>query len=135
ETNLVLWRKIDEYHFDREFLPWAMTISKYQILARIRDQNRERCLLDSGLVEQLADEVESQANQFESAQQALRLCMKSLTEDVQQLLHRRYSGSESIQALADSVQRSTSAVKVSLMRARRRLAECITRRLAMEERV
>ena len=35
ETNMVLWRKLDEFDPQRPFLPWAFTIGRFQVLAHI----------------------------------------------------------------------------------------------------
>ena len=51
ETNLVLWRKIDEFQPEKPFLPWAYAIARFQVLAHLRDKSRDRLLLDEELAE------------------------------------------------------------------------------------
>lgn len=132
ETNMVLWRKLGEFRAGAPFLPWAFAIARFQVMANTRDKNRDRCVLDSDLVELLSVEAETQADRFEETRVALRGCLQNLTDDNRQLVEMRYFKSLSINELATSLKRGTSAVKVALLRARRQLADCIENQLATE---
>ena len=72
ETNLVLWRKIAEFDQARPFLPWAFGIVRFQVLAQLRDNKRDRLLLDSNLGELLSEEAARQSEQIDEIQEALR---------------------------------------------------------------
>ena len=130
ETNLVLWRKKDEFRPGDPFLPWAFAIARFQVLAHVRDRGREKCLLDCELVEALAEETQRQSERFEAIRHALRSCLSQLTPAHQELVQQRYFHAVPIEKIAESLGRGASAVKVSLLRIRRSLAECIQRRLA-----
>ncbi len=132
ETNLVLWRKIDEFQPDRPFLPWAFAIARFQVLAHLRDQKRDRLLLDAELVESLSDEAERQAGQLNALREALRPCMQLLTVNNRELLDRRYFRAMPVAEIAQATQRSIGSIKVALLRIRRQLAECVQKRLAAE---
>lgn len=132
ETNMVLWRKVDEFDGKKQFLPWAFAIARFQALASVRDQKRDKLLLDGELAEAIGAEAETQAEQLDLFRNALRQCLETLTSGNRELIERRYLRSMSISELADAVDRSVSAVKVALMRSRRHLAECIQVRLATE---
>ena len=77
ETNLVLWRKKAEFRAGAAFMPWAVAIARFQVLAHVRDQSRERCLLDSELVAALSEETEKQVDKLDSMRVALRQCLDS----------------------------------------------------------
>ena len=130
ETNLVLWRKKDEFRSGKPFLPWALAIARFQVLAHVRDRGRDRCLLDAELVAALADETEQQVEHLETIQQSLRLCLAELTPNNRDLIQRRYFRSASINEIASALDRGVSSVKVALLRVRRRLAECVRQRMA-----
>ena len=66
ETNIVLWRKIDEFQTDKSFLPWAFAIARFQVLAHLRDHNRDRLLLDAELAE-----LKARGNQIRTKAQEL----------------------------------------------------------------
>ncbi|MDB4614354.1 sigma-70 family RNA polymerase sigma factor [bacterium] len=132
ETNMVLWRKHEEFRPGAAFLPWAFTIARFQVMANTRDAGRDRSVLNTELVELLSVEVEVQAGQFEDRRIALRHCLQTLNDDQRQLVESRYFGAKSIRDLSESLNRGASAVKVALLRARRHLADCIEQQLASE---
>lgn len=133
ETNLVLWRKVDEFQHDKPFLPWAFAIARFQVLAHIRDRKRDRVLLDAELAETIGEEAVGMAQHFEPFREALRACLRSLSSRHRELIEGRYFRSQSISELAEALQQSVSAVKVALLRARRQLADCAQNRLRAEE--
>lgn len=132
ETNLVLWRKIDEFQQDKPFLPWAFAIARFQVLAHLRDRKRDRLLLDPELAETLCGAVEQQAEQFDEVREALRPCMQTLTAGNAELINKRYFQSMSIAEISQSCDRSVGSIKVALLRIRRHLAKCVQHRLAGE---
>ncbi len=126
ETNIVLLRKYAEVQPGERFLFWAFSVSKFQVLAHLRDRKRDRLLLDPELIELVSKEVELIAVTLPEQQQALRGCLTKLSEVNQELVRRRYFADESIDVIASAMDRSQSAVKVALLRVRRHLQECIT---------
>lgn len=132
ETNLVLWRKIDEFQADKPFLPWAFAIARFQVLAHLRDQKRDRMLLDAELAESLSVEVESHAADIDSIRDALRPCLKKLSDVNRDLVEQRYFRSKPLADVAEAMGRTVGAIKVALVRVRRQLAECVQRRMAAE---
>lgn len=130
ETNIVLWRKIGEYDPQKPFLPWAFAIARFQVLAHLRDQKRDKLLLDAELAAAISDKAEKQASRLDEFRQALRPCLETLTDGNRQLVEQRYLRSKSISDIAAAVDRTVSAVKVALMRSRRHLADCIQVRMA-----
>ena len=132
ETNLVLWRKIDEYQPDRPFLPWAFAIARFQVLASIRDQNRDHCLLNADLAEKISGIAIEQASDFHRFGEAVRACVQRLTPNNRDLVEKRYYQSMSLADISASVGRTVGSIKVAIMRSRRTLAACITKQIAVE---
>ena len=132
ETNLVLWRKVHEFDPDKPFAPWAFAIARFQVLAHLRDQGRDRMLLDESLVATISDEVESQAQQIDVLRSALRPCLRALSTRNQELIQQRYFRAMSTRAIASAMDRTVSSVKVALLRVRQNLAQCVERRIAGE---
>ncbi len=129
EANLVLWRKIDEFRSDGPFLPWAMSIARFQVLAHLRDQKRDRLLLDAELASELSLAAEQEATQLEEIRGALRPCLNALTDGSRDLVEKRYFQNMSIADISSAVDRSVASIKVALLRSRRHLADCIQLRL------
>ena len=67
---------------------WALAIARFQVLAHLRDHQRDRLLLDASLAETLSDEAEQKAEQMEDVRDALRHCLDSLTVDNQEPINR-----------------------------------------------
>lgn len=133
EANMVLWRKIDEFLPDKPFLPWAFAVARFQVMAHLRDRNRDRLLLDAQLAEAMSPQVEEQVGRLDQFRAAIRPCLETLTAGNRDMVERRYFRSMSIADIAQAVGRKANAVKVAIMRSRRHLADCVQLRMAAEE--
>ncbi len=132
EINLTLWRKIDEYQADRPFLPWAFAFARFQVLAHLRDHKRDRLLLDAELAEKLSGEIEQGSSQVDSIRVALRACLQELTPANRKLIEHRYFNSMSVADIAEASDRTSGAIKVAMLRIREKLADCVQKRIALE---
>ncbi|PHQ31558.1 sigma-70 family RNA polymerase sigma factor [Rhodopirellula bahusiensis] len=130
ETNLVLWRRKSDYQVGKPFLPWAFGIARLQVLSNLRDKRRAPSLLDADVAELVSTEVETEAERLNEIQSALSECLNSLPEKRRQMIQDRYFESQTIDQIANSMSQGSSNVRVTLMRVRRQLADCIERRLA-----
>ena len=133
ETNLVLWQKKDEFRTGQPFIPWAFAIARFRVLAWLRDNSRDRLLLDSDLANTICTESERMAQDIELVQQALRPCIKQLTTSSQELIEYRYFRSMPIATIAESLSRSATAIKTALFRIRRQLTECVGKKLEVDQ--
>jgi RNA polymerase sigma-70 factor (ECF subfamily) len=120
-TNMVLWRKADEFVSGTNFHVWARKIAYYQTLAYLRDRKRD-------LLEQLASRpaiVEDDERRV-----ALRHCLSSISANSLELLQQRYLPGKSIAEIAKRRHKSESAIKMALLRIRQTLVACVERQLA-----
>jgi RNA polymerase sigma-70 factor (ECF subfamily) len=132
ETNLVLWRKKDRFKTGAAFLPWAFAIARLQVLAYVRDRKRSRQVLDAELIELISDETQQQATQIDGVRLALRSCLSELSSRNRDLIQTRYFQSTPVADVALKFDRGVSDIKVTLMRLRRKLRECVERHLVGE---
>lgn len=123
QTNMVLWRKADQFSSGTDFHAWALKIAYYQTLAHLRDRKRDRHVFDEVLVQQLASRC-SETDEDER-RLALRHCLGHLSEDQLDLLRQRYGPGRSILEIAKQRRKSASAIKMALCRLRQSLARCI----------
>ncbi|MBA4192414.1 MAG: RNA polymerase subunit sigma-70 [Planctomycetaceae bacterium] len=130
-TNLVLWKKATEFDADRSFLAWAIGIARFEVLAFVRDQRRERLLFMPELAESLIVQAEELVAEVPARQAALRECLATLPESHRQVLVRKYVKGETLQQLAPAVGRSVDGVKSFLLRVRKALSDCIERRIRL----
>jgi RNA polymerase sigma-70 factor, ECF subfamily len=130
ETNLILWRKREEFRPDQDFLCWAKAIAHYQVLASLKRQRRSRLRFGDTLLSQLAEEaVVPEGPDVEGESVILGQCISELAQSSQELLQLRYSSDLALSEVARRIGRSVDSVRCTLHRIRRELADCIKRRL------
>ena len=127
ETNLVLWKKADEFVPGSNFLAWAHEVAYFKALSLARDRKRCRLVLDQELVEQLT--VVAENDDLDERRVALRHCLSQLVEPHLELLKLRYQHETPLAKVADSLNKTESGVKMSLRRIRLSLMACITKRM------
>ncbi len=49
-TNVTLWRKAAEWRPETDFLPWALAVARFEVLATVRDRQRELLAFDSDVI-------------------------------------------------------------------------------------
>jgi len=132
ETNLVIWRKRDEYHRDMDFVGWACRIAYYQVLSYRRNRSRDRHLFSEALIENLAAMAEERSNRFDQRWHHLQHCLEQLPAHARTLIERRYTLGLSVNALAAQLGRSANTLAQTLCRLRKELLECVHRQIGKE---
>lgn len=128
ETNLVLWRKFDQYQPGTNFFAWACQITRYEVLKYRERQARAAKLLDPDVFDQLAEAAVGHIEHLdEFHRRALVDCMDRLNAGDRDLMRQRYNEAKEVQAIAAAMNRSPNAVSKSLGRIRRLLLDCINR--------
>jgi RNA polymerase sigma-70 factor (ECF subfamily) len=125
QTNLKLWEKSSAWDPESEFLPWAFAVARFTMLAFFRDKMRDRLVFDADVMESMATETESAASELPERQEALGNCLKKLTAEQRGLLHAHYNQGRPLREIAKASRRSESAVKMTMLRLRHSLADCI----------
>ncbi len=130
ETNIVLWRKVDEFDESREFLPWARSIARFQTLAAMRNQSRDPLVLNEELVELLASESEEDSPEKSNYLLALETCLARLSGKKRDLILNRYRQGASVEDIAKTMKRPVGSLSQALYRIRRTLLKCIKHQTA-----
>lgn len=131
EVLLVAFRKLPSVDPSRPLGPWLRGIA-INLLANHRRKFRATPI---GLNEELQTLVDARIedqlrNGSESAQMgALRDCLEDLDGPARVLVHARYAEGASLEDLAQSLGRKTSAVSMQLHRLRSALANCVDRKI------
>lgn len=126
EANMVLWNKRDQFEPGTNFRAWAHSIGRFQVMAYLRDQKRERlCLLTPEILEKLLEESEQEFDNYEGRLKALATCLKRLKPNAAKMIRLHYAEKCSLLQVGERLQMSVNAVKQSLFRARRNLRDCI----------
>ena len=132
ETNVIIWRKCDQFELGTNFLAWASQIAKYEVLKYREKHRRDRLYFSESFVEQVADEALVTSEELELRRNALLHCLGKLRDQDRELIQRRYAPGENGKSVAECLGRPVNSVYQSLGRIRRTLMECIDRRLAIE---
>ncbi|TWT72831.1 ECF RNA polymerase sigma factor SigE [Posidoniimonas polymericola] len=130
KTNVVLLKKAGDYAEAGQFDAWAIGIAKYEVLAHIRDRQRERLSFSPDLVELMSDAAEEQVKKLGDRQLALRKCLSQLPAEKRQLIGMRYFEELSMAEIAARLGKSAGAVKATVRRLRGLLHECVSRKMA-----
>lgn len=127
ETNLTLWKSQARYRPGTNFLAWAFTIARLEVLHhRTRVKRRGHVLISDELLDMLANELPA-TDDHDIYLNALEGCKSKLTENQRELIDIRYEPGKSLESYAQQTGRKASALRVSLMRIRTVLRECIER--------
>lgn len=134
DVNMVLWKKQASYTPGTNFKAWAFTIARFECLTYLtRYKKNKLSTLDAGLLESIADEAEEKSDNVEPWIDALKQCMRSLSEEARQVIESRYHESVPLEQTAEQLQTSVGAIKQKLFRARKQLKLCITKRVKSEK--
>lgn len=132
ETNLVLWRKFDEYQPGTDFDRWACRIGYFEAMKCLEKRGRDERLFSNEFVELLAEEADKSLDAMEARHRALQRCLGKLSEQDRELILRRYREKATTRSVAEALGRSVQGTRRALHRIRTALMACIERTLAME---
>ena len=132
EPALCCGKKCQDWNPETEFLRWSISVAKFEVLGVIRDRKRDqkRFVFDSAVVELMADEASETVTLISDRAEALEECLELLSDRNRQTLSAYYVHGHSIQDVAAMQGKGISALKVILLRLRRKLGECVEGRLA-----
>jgi RNA polymerase sigma-70 factor (ECF subfamily) len=128
-TSIKLWQKAKEWDVRTAFLPWAFSVARFVALSHLRDRMRDRLVLDEDVVLAMADHTEAAAAAFSARRAALELCLGRVNAEQRALLRAHYASGHSLREIARSTGRGESALKMSLLRLRQLLKQCIEQQL------
>lgn len=130
ETNMILWRKRDQFKLGTNFGAWMMKVAYYQVMDHRRKQNKQALFVDDeNFLAELAEEAAMSTELTERQQEALQMCLQKLPQRQRDLVRMRYSEGASIKSVAEKIGSAATAVKQTLFRARGNLIDCVQYRM------
>lgn len=132
EVSVVLWEKFHLLEDPDHFKPWAFGVARYEVLGWLRDQGRDRLVLDEKVVEQLARDSIADEPKLSRQREALDHCMQKVAPEQRRLLMQAYQPDQHIHDIAKQSGRTVPGLYQWLHRMRKKLLECIRRTLTQE---
>jgi RNA polymerase sigma-70 factor (ECF subfamily) len=133
ETNVVLCRQADQFESINDFAAWACRIAYFEVMTFRKREQRDRHMFDDRVLLLVAEEANSQVEEFERRHRALSQCLSELSEQQRKMIMERYGRTGSVRAIAEEYGRSPGSISQTLYRIRTALLKCIERRLAVAE--
>ncbi len=130
QTNAVLWEKFGAFQSGTNFLAWALAIARFEVLNHWTRQGRPERLFSNDFLEEIATAAADSTEFLTAKLEAMEDCRKELPASDRDLLERRYQPGATSQSVADALGRPVVSVYKSLSRIRKRLFDCILRRLS-----
>ena len=125
EVSSVLWEKFDRYDPARPFRHWALGVARVEVLKHRQSVARGREVLSPQAIDALADAADHHAAELDDRLVHLRGCLESIGASTRNLLRLRYWRRLRISEIARQLGKSTAAVEMTLVRARRGLRDCV----------
>lgn len=128
-TCVKLWEKAADWNPETAFLPWAFTVAHFVALSHLRDHMRDRLVFDEDVVLAMAEESATAAAGYSARREALDVCLKRLQPEQRGVLNAHYLEGRGVGEIARATGRGESAVKMTLLRLRQLLRQCIEQQL------
>jgi RNA polymerase sigma-70 factor (ECF subfamily) len=125
ETNLVLWKKSDEFRPGSDFKAWSFRVAHFQVMAFRQRQIRDRLVFGNDVLEKLSRDAMTQDEEYEHRLKRLEDCIERLPERSRKLVCRFYQNGESMSEIGTTMKRTANAVGQMLFRIRKALIKCV----------
>ena len=133
ETNIVLWKKIDEFEPGSNFIAWAFSIARFQVMAAVKKYKRQSWLtFDQDILDSLTRDFQDQMDNFETRHSHLRECLQELGPKETEIIQHRYYSEGNLEDYSKKIKASVTSLKQSLFRIRAALKKCIRNKLISE---
>ncbi|HBT78273.1 MAG TPA: RNA polymerase subunit sigma [Planctomycetaceae bacterium] len=129
EVAVVLWQKIGQCPLDDGFLPWSLTVARFQAMAFLRDKKRDRLCFDIETLERIAEAALRESDGYEDRRNALKHCLDRLPAQQRLLVLEAYRSDARIDQMARRQHKTPMSLYKTLQRIRELLSSCIRGRL------
>ncbi|MFD2160110.1 sigma-70 family RNA polymerase sigma factor [Rubritalea tangerina] len=130
DVNIILFKKQSYYVMGTNFKAWAFSVARFECLNYLKQYKRVQWdVLESELIENIADSADGRAMEVEMYGVALEACLGELSDEAQSLVEERYQNKTPLETVAERWSTSVGALKQKLMRARAKLKLCVSGRV------
>lgn len=132
ESNVVILRKCNQFEMGTNFLAWACSIARFEVLKHHDRNKRDRLSFSNEFLELVEGETVRRDQLTEFRRDALGKCIGKLAEKDRDLLQLRYATGSDGNTVAEKLGRPRNSIYQSLSRIRKSLLDCVNRKLAAE---
>ncbi|MCM8528953.1 MAG: sigma-70 family RNA polymerase sigma factor [Lentisphaeraceae bacterium] len=129
DVYLYVFDNLSQYEPGSDFQAWLREIARYRSLNRARKVSRQM-QRENRYAEHLILENEPENDQIQNAQEdridLMKKCLNKLPEKSQQLIKQRYFQNLNSEDLSEKLSMSAAGIRMTLMRVRNLLRECIS---------
>jgi RNA polymerase sigma-70 factor (ECF subfamily) len=132
ETARVMWEKIDQFEVGTNFVSWALSIAKYQVLS-YRKKYHPKVPFNTRLIETLSQEVQDVSPRNHMKLDALRQCLQKLNQRDRKLIFYRFEKRFTAKLLAQQLGVAMNTIYRNESRILDMLLKCIQKSLKAAE--
>jgi RNA polymerase sigma-70 factor (ECF subfamily) len=132
ETNMVMWRKSAEYDLSTDFMTWAYTCARYQVMAHRKQLSRAHVMFNDELLDGIAACIVERNSDLDDRLGVLDQCISKLSPSHRKILIHRYQNGTSVERIAAEFGQRSGAVRVLLHRIRLAVGRCVQQGIQSE---
>lgn len=132
ETILTMWNKFDTYTPGTDFLAWAVTIAKFNVLTYRHKTRRSCSQFDEKTLELLQNSSPQFFDKMDERLDVLDECVKKLPQTSKTMVQLKYDKGLAAQTIAERFNLSTRAVYKRLSQIHNVLMNCVRLTLKTE---
>lgn len=137
KTFVTAFHRLRDFDPSQPLLPWLRGIALNHCRNGLRQFERQALLrerfLDARRASLHAALLDEPGGADERRIEALRKCVRTLSTEEQEALRLRFVEERPLKSIGEPMRKNAEAVRLFLFRIRQRLAECIRKRLAVQE--
>jgi RNA polymerase sigma-70 factor (ECF subfamily) len=132
ETAFVMCRLFHEFEPGSNFIAWAITIARNQIISfRKKQRSHSKMKFAEDVMEELADLTSEKIVDIDKRAHALEECMTKLQEGDRKLIETRYEKGVKVRQIAQETGRPEQGLYKSMARIHNSLRLCVERTLSV----
>jgi len=132
ETTIVMWRKFSQFQKGTDFVAWALTIARYQVLNYRKKIPNSRMVFGETVMANLENEAAEVIKHYDERIDVLKKCVKKLGDNEKRLIFMRYEENCPSRLIAERFGYSIRGINKAIARIHDILLRCIRRNMAAE---
>ncbi|MBI9017815.1 MAG: sigma-70 family RNA polymerase sigma factor [Phycisphaerae bacterium] len=129
-TVTYMWENFEDFEQGSNFIAWAITIAKYQVLTYRKKKKRNRLILSVEAIDLVVQENHNLYSEMDDRYEALKLCAKKLPTKELDLFKKRFVHDVSVKKIAEEVGVTSNVIYKRFSRVKGLLLDCVRRAIS-----